>query len=244
MTTSLSTFVTQVSILLGPNDLTELTDNEIRTLVKAAVERYSKDEPADVTEDEAGDGGKYYAVTGLASWIEGYSHVVSIEYPALAVSADTNPQHLDPEDWQDSYWVGSARYLFFPNHAPATGENFRVTYTAPYVWTADVTNTPTNHFYAICNLAAGLACQAIATKYSRTNDSIISADSVGHTSRAMEFARRAREYIGLYEEQLGLGDGSGDGPGFVQAAGAFVDLDTAPGWTIGRQYLFHGRGTR
>lgn len=244
MATNISVFVNQVSILLGPNDLTELTADEVKTLVKAAVERYSKDVPADVTEDEAGDGGKYYAVTGLAAWVEGHSHVVSIEYPALAVSADTNPQALDPEDWRDNYWVGSSRYLFFPNHAPATGENFRVTYTAPYVWTSDTTTTPTNHFYAICNLAAGLVCQAIATKYSRTNDSIISADSVGHTSRAMEFARRAREYIGLYEEQLGLGSALSDGPGFVQAAGTFVDLDTGPGWTIGRQYLFHGRGTR
>lgn len=230
--------------MVGPNDLTELTTGEVGLLVKAAVERYSKDAPDDVTEDEAGDGGKYYPVTGLASWVEGHSHVVTIEYPAEAVSEDTNPQYLDPEDWRDNYWVGNLRYIFFPNHAPATGENFRVTYTAPYVWTADATTTPSGHFYAICNLAAGLVCQAIATKYSRTNDSIISADSVSHTSRASEFARRAREYIGFYEEQLGLGDGLTDGPGFVQAAGAFVDLDTAPSWTIGRQYLFHGRGTR
>lgn len=99
---------------------------------------------------------------------------------------------------------------------------------------------PAQDFFAICHLAAGLCCQAIAARYSRTNDSTINADSVDHRSRADMFASRAKEFIKLYERHLGLGEkGAGSRP-----AGEFVDWDTAPGWPSGRQFVFHGRGGR
>jgi len=94
-------------------------------------------------------------------------------------------------------------------------------------------------FFAVCNLAAGLCCEAIAGKYSRTSDTTINADSVNHVSKAGEFARRAKELIALYEKHVGGDAATGNRP-----AAAFVDMDTAPGWPAGRQYLFHGRGTR
>jgi hypothetical protein len=110
------------------------------------------------------------------------------------------------------------------------------------VWDDGVVNTAASDFYAIAHLAAGLCCQAIATKYSRTSDSTIAADSVAHTSRATEFARRAQEFIAFYERHLGL-DTAGEDTR-EPAAGQFIDLDTAPGWPTGRDYLFHGRETR
>lgn len=245
MTTSLFTFRDQVEILLGPDDSrTELQSGEILEMVKAAVERYSRDNPDEVTEDEAGDGGKYYAVSGLTSWVTDFSRVVAIEYPAEAVSEDSQPQYLDSEDWRDDYFVGSAQYILLPNHAPAVGESMRIRYTAPYTFDSDNDTTiPTQDFYAVCHLAAGLCCQAIATKYSRTSDSTITADSVNHTPRSSQFAARAKQYIAFYEQHMGLGSDDGKPP-FVQAAGAFIDFDTEPTWQVGRQFLFHGRHTR
>lgn len=103
------------------------------------------------------------------------------------------------------------------------------------------TSIPVSDFFAVCNLAAGLCCQAIADKYSRTSDSGINADSVGyHVTRAGEFSRRAKELIALYEGHLGIGAAAER----YKAAGEFVDLDTAPGWPGHRDYLFHGGGTR
>jgi hypothetical protein len=84
---------------------------------------------------------------------------------------------------------------------------------------------------------------AISTKFSRTTDATITADAVSHTTRSNEFSKRAKEYIGMYEKHLGLGTTNGKPP-FVQGAGAFVDMDTEVGWPGGRDYLFHGRGTR
>lgn len=246
MTTTINVFQAQVEILLGPDDSrTELTDLDIQKMVKAAVERYSRDTPDSITEDEAGDGGKYYALSGLASWVEDSSRITAIEYPAEAISADTPPQYLEDEDWRTDYYDGATQYLFLPNHNPASGETMRITYTAPYTWSGspEIISTPSKDFYAICQLAAGLCCQAIATKYSRTNDSTITADSVAHIPRSSQFAARAKMYIEQYETHLGLGGNDGKPP-FQQGTGTFIDMDTEPTWGPGRQFLFHGKGTR
>jgi hypothetical protein len=212
-------------------------------MVKAAIERYSRDKPEEITVSVSGDGGKYYAIsTSLVSWSDGFSQVLAIEYPAPTVASDEDPIYLDPDDWDDSYYDGATRYLYLPNHSPAATEAMRVRYTAPYVATANAYSTPPNDFYAISNLAAGLCAQSIANKYSRTSDSTISIDSVDHLSRAQEWSRRSQELIALYLNHMGLGDGM-DG-GAIQAAGEFVDWDTAPGWPINQGYLFHGKDTR
>lgn len=244
MATNISVFLTQVKILIGPDDANlELSDAELQALIKAAVESYSRDAPDEVTADITGDDGKYYDIAGsLTSWVEGFSHIVELEYPAATVASDETPQLLDDSDWRDDYWDGSTRYLFFPNHAPSSSETIRVTYTAPYTFDeSDDITTPTQDFYAICNLAACLACRAIATKYSRTSDSTIASDSVNHPTRAAEFSARAAEYCGIYSEEMGLvGEEGGQ---LVPAAGDFVDWDTEPGWPS-HDFLFHGKRTR
>lgn len=290
MAISLTVFLAQTDGLLSA-DNDELSQLRRDRLIKAALERYSHDAPNEVTEDITGDAGKYYGLAAsLTAWVEGFSRVVAIEYPAPTVASDEAPTYLDPEDWNDDYWDGSTRYLYLPNHAPAATEAMRVRHTAPYDWSAssittsvsqvghgllvndyayldttwqkatdariathqvsavaDVDNCtvklleadpPVQDFFAICNLAAGLCAQAIADKYSRTNDSSIVADSVNHLQRADQWAQRSRELIALYEDHMGLGD-SADGAGVsVQAAGDFVDWDTTPDWP-GNRYLFH-----
>lgn len=244
MATNISVFLAQVEILLGAADSnTELSDANIQAQIKAALERYSNDRPDYYTEDESGDGGKYYDIVDLLeNWVDGFSQILTIEYPAEAISADDTPEYLEPDDWIDNYEQGGTRYLFLPNHAPAATETMRIRYTVPYTFDgSNDTTTPPQDFYAICHLAAGLCCQAIAAKYSRTSDSTIAADSVNHTSRAAEFSRRAREYIDFYNNHLGLSEGE---QAREQGASEFVDLDTSPTWMIGRRYLFHDSRTR
>jgi hypothetical protein len=115
-------------------------------LVKAAVERYSDDAPDEETDDVTGDAGKYYGIaTNLSEWIENFSYIKSIEYPASAISADATPIYLDPADWREDYWIEESgvqvRYLFLPNHAPAATETMRISYSVPYSWTASSTTT-------------------------------------------------------------------------------------------------------
>jgi len=290
----LSVFLAQVDGLLASDGATLADASQLVRYrqIKQAVERYSNDKPDEYTEDLTGDAGKYYPITSLTKFVDFFSRVTQIEYPAEAVTADHQPQYLDREDFIDDYRTsGNTRYLYFPNHAPASTEIARVKYTLPYLWvassvttavsqvahgfvvgdyvyldttwiespdqrtathiitvqpTADTataallqTTLPVNDFFAVCNLAAGYCCQAIADKYSRTSDSSINADSVGqHVTRANEFSRRARELIALYEKHLGIGQEEGR----FNPAGEFISLDTSPGWPGNRSYLFHGNG--
>lgn len=292
MAFTLDAFKAQVDNLISAQD-SEFSDLARYRMVKAAVERYSRDAPDTYSEDEAGDGGKYYDLTGasakLANWVEGFSRVTAIQLPAPTVASDESPNYLEPEDWDDDYWAGGVRYLFLPHHAPAATDTMRITFTVPYSWaissvvttvsqtahglsvddyayvdpsdskwyeapeqrvathqvatvtdadnfTAKIlqTTVPPRDFFAICHLAAALSCQAIAARYSRTMETSIAADSVAHITRAVEFSNRAKEFEKLYRQHLGL-----DAEQVQHGAAAFVDLDTAPGWPAGRQYLFH-----
>ena len=241
MTTTLATFRNQVDENLGDKTDTAIYDSAARDVqIQAAVETYSRDVPRLVASDVTGDAGHYYPLTGeskvLASWVDDFSQIVAIEYPAAVVASDELPQYLEPEDWRDDYEASSVVYLLLPNHAPAATEKLRVTYTAPHVFTSAATTTPTQHFYAICYLAAAYCCRAIAASYSNTSDSTISADSVAHTSKAGEFSRRAAEFAKLYREALGLDGGKSK---TERPAAAFVDWDTSPSWPAGRDYVYH-----
>jgi len=226
----------------GIPDRETLSQDNLTYHATAALERYSNDSPGDLTIDVAGDGGNYYAIaTALTSWVEGFSQILSIEYPAATIASDEQPQYLEPKDWEENYWVTAAgvstRYLYLPNHSPAATEYMRIKYSLPYTFTGSPSacDVPPQDFYAVCYLAAGLACQAIATKFSQIGDSTINADSTSHTTKADEFRRRATEYIGLYEQHLGLGKFSGPN----KPAAQFINWDTQPGYPGGRGWLFH-----
>lgn len=291
----LSVFRAQVDALLASDDDVISQVNRDRQ-IQSAVERYSRDAPDTQTDDVSGDGGRYYGIASeMSGWVEGFSRVTEVEYPAATITNDETPVYLEPEDFRDDYWVDvsgtQTRYLYLPNHSPASTDTMRITYTVPYPWAAssstssvgqeghgfsvddfvyqdtewieagdirnathrvtavdDVDNftaavlevdVPVQDFFAVCHLAAGLVCQALAAKFARTSDSTIAADSVAHATRSGEHARRAKEFFALYEKHLGLGKEAD-----IKAAGDFVDWDTAPGWPAGRDYIFHGKGTR
>lgn len=240
MTIYLNAFEAQVDALIA-TPVEVLSTDWRQRMIKAALERYSADSPDEVSEDEAGDGGRYYALTGagavLSAWVDGFSRIVSIEYPAAAVASDETPNFLEPESWDDDYWAAGVRYLRLPSHAPAASESMRIRFTAPYTFSGTPAgcSIPAQDFYAVCNLAASLCCEAIASKYSHTSDSTINADSVDHPSRALEFAKRAQHFYKLYLAHIGQSKDEAE-----KAAGSFADLDSAPGWPSGRRYLFHG----
>jgi len=295
MTIDLSLFRLQVNNLVPDIPGQELSTINIDQQIKQAVRAYSMVLPDEITYDLTGDGGQYYAISSLTQWQDGFSQILGAQYPAPTVASDETPVYLEPEDWDESYYDGSTRYIYFPNHAPASTEAVRLVYTAPYTWAAgsqtesvtqpahgfvvsdevyenskgvwkkDATgllsthiitvkdtntftagelasNIPEMHFFPVCNKAACLICLAIAAKYSRTSDSLISADSVNHPSRAGEFRSRANDFCQLYASALGLPNDMAGGVDTTPPAGhaEFVDFDARPGWPGNRRFLFHG----
>jgi hypothetical protein len=243
----LSDFLNQLDALVSANN-DELSQARREDVVRAALERYSHDRPDTQTDDVTGDGGRYYAITTeLASWIEEFSRIRSIEYPAAVIASDELPQYLEDEDWQDDYWADvsgtQTRHLLLPNHSPAATETMRITYTVPWTLSGapEAVSTPAQDFYAICYAAACIYCQQVAAKYARIGDSTISADSASHTTKSQEFKNRAVDFCKTYEQMMGIGKGiTGAEAGAEEApAGTFVNWDTAPGWPVGRDYIFH-----
>lgn len=144
MAFTLDVFKAIVDSLIVADDTEFSALNRYRR-IRSAVERFSRDRPDWFTEDEAGDSGNYYELTGgsarLVNWVEGFSRILQIELPAPTVASDEQPVYLEPENWDDSYWAGAVRYLFLPNHAPSSSDTMRIRFTIPYQWTASSTTT-------------------------------------------------------------------------------------------------------
>lgn len=234
-------FLTQVDFLIRAND-DELPEEARRRSIKSGIERYSRDMPETIVTDVTGDGGRYYGLTAsLSSWVDGFSRVLSIEYPAATIANDEVPQYLEPEDWRDDYEASGTKYLFLPNHAPASTEDMRIKYTIPYAWSSDSVTTPDDDFYAICHLIAGLCCQTIATKFARTSDSTITGDAVDHSGRFERFRSMATDFFKRYYEHIGVKQDAGGAQPMEKPAGTWVDWNTSPDWPANRQYLFRNQ---
>ncbi len=305
MTYLITSFLTVVDELLDEATIQEVGIAGRCRQIRSAVSAYSGDNPDVFVEDESGDGGKFYEMVGasglLAQWVEGFSRVLTIEYPAITIASDGTPQYLGISDYNDDYRLDvsgtQTRYLEFLNASPAATETWRIGYTTRYKWTASTTTTgtvtqadhglsvddyiynsgttdapvyleavdtglashqvatvpdgdtftayvlqtttPAGDFDAITYKAACLICTAISTKYSRIGDSMVSADSGAHTTKATEFSNRARTFCGMYDDLMGLSSGDGDTPP-DKAAGVFVPLTTPPAYR-NRRSLYHRR---
>lgn len=152
----LSVFDAQLNNLLeGDTDLLSLLARYRN--ITSAVEKYSGDRPDAVIAEVTGDAGKFYPIeTNLTAWVEGLSRIQQIEYPAAVIASDEIPIYLADTDWQDDFWAllstVQTRYLFLPIHAPAATETMRITYTAPYAWSAsgtDITVTQAAHGFTV-----------------------------------------------------------------------------------------------
>ncbi len=209
MSTSVQTFIEQIDRELRGIPTTELDEPDKVEHLKAALEKYSKDRPDVAHLDKAGDGGKYYEIntTTFTEWVEGFSRIVSIEYPAATIASDERPRLLLPaHDWDDNYWEESARHLYLPNHAPLSSEEMRIVYTTPYAFSGspEEVGIPTQDFYAVCALSASYCCGALAAKYGQTLDSTIGADAVRYGSKSGRYERRADKLLQKYNDHLGI----------------------------------------
>lgn len=134
-------------------------------------------------------------------------------------------------DGSTYYAAGDRRIATHQVTAVADVDNFTVKFLGASI--------PQEDFFAVCNLAAGLCCQAIAAKFAQSKDSTTNIDSAAHASKSTDYAARAQEFIKLYETHLGLNE---DTP--VKAAGAFVDMDTVPDGPWSREFIFRSRAVR
>lgn len=145
MAFELAEFLTQVQNA-APKIVSEEMDTiDLNQQIKQAVSAYSQDKPDIVSTDFSGDGGKYYdLLSSLTSYEDGFSRIKTISYIAATIADDELPNYLESSDWDEDFYAGGIRQLFFPNHSPAATETVRATYNTVYSWVAGTTTTAVN----------------------------------------------------------------------------------------------------
>lgn len=205
--------------------------------IRQAVTRYASDRPRELTADIVGTGSEYYALTGggalLASWSEGLSQIITIDYPAAPVAAGYQPNWLDSSfDWTYYRDQHGIVYLRFRTVAPTAAQTARVSYTATHVHSATIDTIPPGDLDAVRDLAASYACQALATKAAATQDSLIAADSTNYRDGQIRFSQQAKAWEDSYKRRMGISDNE---------AGASAVADWNRTATTGGPFLTHRR---
>lgn len=215
--------------------LTDPTDYD--TLILQVVRgRYSQDRPLVKAKEYAGDNSTYALTLPAASgtpalygWIEGFSTIVSMEYPA----GDRPPTYLDPREISIDWISATEKKLILSETTPQTGKTARLLYTTRREVEADVLLTDVD---AVVKLAAAYCCRALAGLYAQTSDSTIGADVVNYRTKSQEYTSLADKFEKEYLAQMGSDNDQ------VKASSGQVNWDSR--LQTGYDYVTHPRRWR
>lgn len=223
---------------LGAGD-TLLSDTEIGEEVDAAVGQFSLDMPRRRIVDITGQTTPFINVTNFTGWINDWSLVLQIEYPAEAVSSTYTPTWLSEDDDWDYYRDATNYYLRLRRITPASSETLRVSYTAVHTLDNTTDTIPSLYFDAVCDLAACYCCTRLATDRAADTDGTINADYVTRDGQ-LKFKQQAEVFCAQYSRKLGMAVGANGQPGGSgQPASEFIDWDTGPSNPFFRDRLWH-----
>jgi len=175
----------------------ELEDDARLALIAEAVKTYSTYRPIEVPLRVDGDGGYTYDLP--EDWEDGFSNILSIEYPA----GEQVPVILDPLTYL-LYRDDTGLHLRFLVDSPGATEEFILTYTIRHTVEVDDGTVPESDFDAVVNLATSLACSAIGRKY--TQDAGGSTIAVGSEQwrSVLRYSEKAKELMDLFLQHMGI----------------------------------------
>lgn len=187
---------------------------------RQALTRYSRDVPRRFVEDFTGDG-TAFQFTFTGPFVTHQSAVLAVEYPA----GERPPAILDPNDYELYESATDTMSLSLWNHTPGSGETVRVTYTVPHTIedldTATATTVRSVHEQGVLALAVSIMLRQLANRFLHEQESsLFDADAVDRRSKSDVAASRARDYLNLYQEIVGVADG-------VAPAMVSVDWDSS-----------------
>jgi hypothetical protein len=219
------------------------TADRDKLLVQAILGRYSHDRPVEVVSDVTAPGGTHdmpLPTDPNYTFEDGFSWLTALEFPA-GVNATVPATYLLDED-----------FLLYRN-PPPTGLVIRMLPTIPnagdtvrVTWTArhknDGSTVYDSDFEAVCDFAASLCMEALASIYTQTGDSTISADTVNYRTKAQEYLTLAKAARQRYFNHMGIDDPTGGAQqGAVIAIGSQHE---ELGGLLGIDRLTHPRSTR
>lgn len=187
--------------------IVRLVDDKLRTValgsgtdqggrdraIEQAVVQYSVDAPRRLVAEAVVNGD---SMATPAGWVDGRSALSGVEWPLGRLPA-TMVAAAEAYD-------GSAWSIVLAE--PLVGATVRIHYTAPHELTDSACTVPVEHENAVASWAAAELCRQLATQKGYDRDSTISAAAVNGQSQSGDLARRAKDWLAVYRNQLGLPD--------------------------------------
>lgn len=187
-----------------------------RFIQQAILQRYSKDNPLVNVSDIPGNGTAFLPLpvaypgapavqaTGTAAIPAAYgvfdpqfSNIQQIEWPPDLIPMET----IRPEDW-NVYRSPSGYQLQLLSFVPQPGDFVRVTWTCQH--SPDGSTVYPGDFYAVCDFAASLCLQSMASSAAQLGDSTIGADTVNYRAKSQEYLTLAKEARRKYFSHFGV----------------------------------------
>jgi len=203
----------------------------LQAAVDNALAKYNRDRPLIVTEDETGAGSPYFVLVGtgalLAKWVDGFSVISRIEYPAATPSATHVPSYLiEGEDFEVGYRSADKSYLRCITVTPTASQTLRITYTARHTHDTNTDTVYTQDLEALYDLAAHFACVELATKAASANAPLIQADSASYRDAQLKYKQQADAWLAAYNDKMGIAAGASGSESGVRGGSARADWDS------------------
>ena len=215
-----------------PSRMGGVEDPDLEALIQDAVAFYSLIKPDTAFFDEAGDGAAYdFAVP--SDWQDGFSAVVSVEYP----QGDRIPTFLDMLE-VTPYDDTGGTVIRLQATTPASGKTARITYTRLHILGTEATGTTIadSDKEALGHLATHRFAMRMAAEAAKLTPSAIRDDPVGFRSQTNEYLRVAEQHLSMFYDLLGVPADSRQ-----PAASVAGEIPNTMSW--GRPPLTHGQGT-
>lgn len=233
---SLAQWQKRVQDLLRVVNEQDFTTTQITEVgIEPALVEYSTVRSRRLVVEVAGAGTPWLALP--ASWVDGYSSLVSVEYPAR----QDPPVLLDSQSWRITSAPDDVdETVILLDRSPSASEYVRLAFTA--TWPKPTADPATDRiddvgYEACCALAASLCCVSKLGEVARSKHASVPTDWTPTRDQAGDLTAAAVSYRRTYERLLGLPP---DG-----AAGRGQESTSAPAWAAfdfdpSHNSLFHG----
>lgn len=206
---------------------------EMEQGIRNALEQFGRDVPREVIADITGDGATY-DLTLPDTYLDGYSGITTIEYPA----GERFPTILDSTAWS-LYRTESTLRLRLLAATPTLGSTVRITFTGMHTIddldSATVTTIPAYSTEAFTLLATAQCLYILASRFLHEQEDTLNLDTVDRGSRTDQARRLANDLMKQYRELIGESS-----EGALRPASGMVDWDSSYAGS-GYRRLTHSR---
>lgn len=178
---------------------------DVEAAIRESLETFSHDLPRELVADVSGDGATY-DLTLPSGYLDGFSRVIRVEYPA----GERQASYLDANGYRVYRTAASAK-LRLDAVTPGSGETVRITYSGLHTLDgldgATTTTVPDWYSETFVLLCAATALYRLSARFLHEQESSLGADVVDRRSRSDETRRLADKLLARYRDQVGANRG-------------------------------------